>query len=208
MDVFAAAECPKRHYSNNCFASEAIYKVQFSAPAGGGKLYLLATLSMTSHSLVYLMFNFFLSSLPLNPLLNGWLTILGKLSLSLFLGGVVGWERQRDHKPAGLRTHILVSLGSTMFVMIPFHTEVSMTHSQIIQGVAQGIGFLGAGEIMRNPQARNGQEQISGLTSAAAIWVAAALGSIVGAGLYAIAIFGAIFTLVTLRVLKKLETKN
>lgn len=92
-----------------------------------------------------------------------------------------------------------------MFVMIPFHTEVSMTHSQIIQGVAQGIGFLGAGEIMRNPKATNGQAEISGLTSAAAIWVAAALGSIVGAGLYAIAIFGAIFTLITLKVLKKIE---
>lgn len=161
---------------------------------------------MTSFDL--LMFKSFLSSLLFNPLLHDWMTILGKLSLSLFLGGLIGWERQRDHKPAGLRTHILVSLGSTMFVMIPFHAEVPMTHSQIIQGVAQGIGFLGAGEIIRNPQARNGQEQISGLTSAAAIWVAASLGSIVGAGLYAIAVFGAIFTLITLRILKKIETRN
>jgi len=141
-------------------------------------------------------------------MLNDWLTILGKLSLSLCLGSLIGWERQRDHKPAGLRTHILVSLGSTMFVMIPFHSSVAMTHSQIIQGVAQGIGFLGAGEILRNPGAKNGQEEISGLTSAAATWVAAALGAIVGSGLYALAIFGAIFTLVTLRVLKKLEIKN
>ena len=151
-----------------------------------------------------------LTSIPVkviltNLLLKEYLIIFGKLSLSLLLGGLIGWERQRDHKPAGLRTHILVSLGSTMFVMIPFHTEVSMTHSQIIQGVAQGIGFLGAGEIMRNPKATNGQVEISGLTSAAAIWVAAALGLIVGAGLYAIAIFGAIFTLITLKVLKKIE---
>lgn len=139
-------------------------------------------------------------------IVHDWLTILVKLSLSLFLGSLIGWERQRDHKPAGLRTHILVSLGSTLFVMIPFHSEVAMTHGQIIQGVAQGIGFLGAGEILRNPQAKNGH-QISGLTSAAAIWVAAALGALVGAGLYAIAIFGAIFTLITLRVLKKIEVK-
>lgn len=151
------------------------------------------------------MFNSFPSLLLLNPLLSDWMIIFGKLSLSLFLGGLIGWERQQDHKPAGLRTHILVSLGSTMFVMIPFHAEVAMTHSQIIQGVAQGIGFLGAGEIIRNPRARNGQEQISGMTSAAAIWVAAALGSMVGAGLYAIAILGSIFTLVTLKILKKLE---
>ncbi len=151
-----------------------------------------------------------LTSIPANVILTNlllkeYLIIVGKLSLSLLLGGLIGWERQRDHKPAGLRTHILVSLGSTMFVMIPFHTEVSMTHSQIIQGVAQGIGFLGAGEIMRNPNATKGKVEISGLTSAAAIWVAAALGSIVGAGLYAIAIFGAIFTLITLKVLKKIE---
>jgi putative Mg2+ transporter-C (MgtC) family protein len=141
-------------------------------------------------------------------LLNDWLVILEKLSLSLLLGSLIGWERQRDHKPAGLRTHILVSLGSTMFVMIPFHSSVAMTHSQIIQGVAQGIGFLGAGEILRNPNAKNGQGEISGLTSAAATWVAAALGAIVGAGLYALAIFGAIFTLLTLKILKKLEIKS
>jgi len=141
------------------------------------------------------------------PIWQDWLTILGKLSLSLFLGGAIGWERQKGHKPAGLRTHILVSLGSTLFVMIPFHSASEITPSQVIQGVAQGIGFLGAGEIMRTPDRENGRIAASGLTSAAAIWVAASLGAIVGAGLYAMAIFGAIFTLVTLRVLKRVEKK-
>lgn len=139
------------------------------------------------------------------PIWQDWLTILGKLSLSLFLGGLIGWERQKGHKPAGLRTHILVSLGSSLFVMIPFHSSSGITPSQVIQGVAQGIGFLGAGEIMRTPDRENGRMEVSGLTSAAAIWVAASLGAIVGAGLYAMAIFGAIFTLVTLRVLKRIE---
>ena len=135
-----------------------------------------------------------------------WPIILVKLVLCLVVGGVIGLERQRDHKPAGLRTHMLVCLGSTLFVMIPFHTpNNSVNPSQIIQGVIQGIGFIGAGEILRRSDPNEKKVHIHGLTSAAAIWVTAALGVSIAAGLYTMTIFGTLFTLFTLKILKKVE---
>jgi len=137
---------------------------------------------------------------------NDWTTIVFKLIFCLLIGGLIGWERQREHKPAGLRTHILVCLGSTLFVMIPFHSpNSSMNPSQIIQGIIQGIGFLGTGEILRQSDQERNILAIHGLTSAAAIWVTAALGASIGAGLYTISIFGVVFTLITLKILKKIE---
>ncbi|MEE3716440.1 MgtC/SapB family protein [Tumidithrix elongata RA019] len=148
-------------------------------------------------------------------LMDDWLIVICKLSLSLFVGGLIGWERQLAHKPAGLRTHMLVSFGSTLFVMVPLHVGGFGVHpnpdalSRVIQGVTAGIGFLGAGEILH--QSRNNREtkrntvKVQGLTSAAAIWVSAALGVAVGAGLYAIGLIGAVFTLFTLKLIKYLE---
>jgi putative Mg2+ transporter-C (MgtC) family protein len=134
---------------------------------------------------------------------------------ALAIGGLIGLNRQREHKPAGLRTHMLVSLGSAMFVMIPIHlsTLANINSSEVlsrgvqgaIQGVATGIGFLGAGEILQNPRRDNGRNFISGLTSAAAIWVSSALGVTVGAGLYPMAVVGVIFSWLVLKVIKQFE---
>jgi putative Mg2+ transporter-C (MgtC) family protein len=150
--------------------------------------------------------------------MDDWLIVICKLSLSLFVGGLIGWERQLAHKPAGLRTHMLVSLGSTLFVMIPLHVAGFNAHpspdalSRVIQGVAAGVGFLGAGEILHQStmsrDSKRSKLKVQGLTSAAAIWVSAALGVAVGAGLYAIGILGAVFTLVTLKLIKYLEDRH
>ncbi len=147
--------------------------------------------------------------------LDDWLAIALKMFLALLIGGLIGWNRQREGKPAGLRTHMLVSLGSALFVMIPIYLNRidNVNNSEIlsrgiqgsIQGVATGIGFLGAGEILRQPSRSNGRERIFGLTSAAAIWVSSALGVAVGTGLYPIAILGVIFSWIVLKIIKQFE---
>ncbi|MBW4514157.1 MAG: MgtC/SapB family protein [Timaviella obliquedivisa GSE-PSE-MK23-08B] len=139
-----------------------------------------------------------------------WLTILIRLSLAILAGALIGLERELDDKPAGLRTHMLVSLGAAVFVLVGIQigtVEASADSiSRIIQGITAGIGFLGAGEII-NQVKQSGEVKVQGLTSAAAIWVSASLGVAAGCGLWAIALFGAIATLIILRVAKKLEGK-
>jgi putative Mg2+ transporter-C (MgtC) family protein len=147
--------------------------------------------------------------------LDDWLAIALKMFLALLIGGLIGWNRQRENKPAGLRTHMLVSLGSALFVMIPIYLNriESINNSEIlsrgiqgsIQGVAAGVGFLGAGEIIRQPSRGSGRDRIYGLTSAAAIWVSSALGVAVGTGLYPIAILGVIFSWIVLKIIKQFE---
>jgi putative Mg2+ transporter-C (MgtC) family protein len=102
-----------------------------------------------------------------------------RLVTAAVLGGLLGFERESKGKDAGLRTHMLVALGAAVFVLVP--AEVGMADGDIgrvIQGVATGIGFLGAGTILK----RTDQEQISGLTTAAGIWLTAAIGLSVGVG--------------------------
>ncbi|MGA7933128.1 MAG: MgtC/SapB family protein [Kovacikia sp.] len=138
--------------------------------------------------------------------LNNWLIILFNLSLSSLIGALIGRNRRREHKPAGMRTHMLVCLGSTIFVMIPFQDPHLITPSQVIQGVAQGIGFLGAGEILHQSDVeQEGKVRIKGLTSAAAIWASAALGTAVGAGFYPIALLGTCFVFFVLEVIHRFE---
>jgi len=137
------------------------------------------------------------------------LGIIFRLSLALLVGAIIGFERQLKHKPAGLRTHMLVSFGSALFVLVPL--QMSMVQqdydpiSRVIQGIAAGIGFLGGGEILRSPNKESGKEEIHGLTSAAAIWVSAALGITAGCGLWQMALIGGLLSFVVLRVIKKLE---
>lgn len=132
-----------------------------------------------------------------------------RLSLAIGLGGVIGWEREVDSKPAGLRTHMLVSLGSAMLVMTAVQTgmvqETANTVSRIIQGIVTGIGFLGAGEIFSISRTESGQMQIRGLTSAAAIWVSMAIGIAVGCGLWAMGLFATLAAFVILWGLKRVE---
>jgi putative Mg2+ transporter-C (MgtC) family protein len=141
--------------------------------------------------------------------LNDWLHVSLRLSLALLIGAIVGWNREVTGKPAGLRTHMLVSFGSALFVMVPIQLAGNQpSHdaiSRIIQGVATGIGFLGAGEILRQSDTQAGRIRIRGLTSAAAIWVSAALGVAIGAGLWQIGLIGSLLALITLSSVKKLE---
>lgn len=130
----------------------------------------------------------------------------------MFVGGIIGWERQLRHKPAGLRTHMLVSMGSALFVLIPLAMAKNENGldavERVIQGIAAGIGFLGGGEILRQSQQEIGKVEVHGLTSAAAIWVSAALGTAAGCGLWQLALIGALMSLFVLRVIKKLERRS
>ena len=104
---------------------------------------------------------------------------LASLLLAVALGAVVGFERERIHKPAGLRTHMLVSLGSCLFTIIS--TSFSTTPAQIAAGIVAGIGFIGAGTIWAE------KDKVQGITTAASLWATAAVGITVGVGDYALA---------------------
>jgi putative Mg2+ transporter-C (MgtC) family protein len=102
-----------------------------------------------------------------------------RLGFAAAIGWLLGAERESLGKAAGTRTHVLVALGAAMFVIIP--AEIGLTEGdlgRVIQGVATGVGFLGAGTILK----RTDQEEITGLTTAATIWLTAAIGLAAGAG--------------------------
>lgn len=140
---------------------------------------------------------------------NDWLNICLRLGLALLIGGIIGWERQIKRKPAGLRTHMLVSLGSAIFTIIIIQVSGEKINvealSRVIQGIATGIGFVGAGEILRQSPQKSQSVEIHGLTSAAAIWVAAALGIASGCGLWQLGLTATMLTLLVLYVFKKIE---
>ncbi|MCC5626593.1 MgtC/SapB family protein [Nostoc sp. CHAB 5715] len=133
---------------------------------------------------------------------NDWLNISFRLCLALLIGAIIGLERQVRRKPAGLRTHMLVSFGSAVFTLIIMQTDGSQSNrdaiSRVIQGIAAGVGFLGAGEIVRQSSQESQRLEIHGLTSAAAIWVSAALGIAAGCGLWQLALIGALLTFLVL----------
>ncbi|MBD3885070.1 MgtC/SapB family protein [Phormidium tenue FACHB-886] len=141
---------------------------------------------------------------PIDP--SDWFIILARVSLAIFTGGLVGLERQLEHKPAGLRTHMLVSLGAAMFVMTGLQLGAGTDNvGRVMQGIVAGIGFLGAGEIFAKSRTNPHEVKIQGLTSAAAIWVSASLGVASGVGLWQIALTGAIATVFILQVVKLVE---
>lgn len=115
-----------------------------------------------------------------------------KLGLALLIGTIIGAEREYKNKSAGLRTLILICLGSTLFTIISGSLGAENETGRIASNIVTGIGFLGAGAIMREGLT------VSGLTTASSIWVTAALGMAVGAGEYHLAVFA---TLVVLAVL-------
>ena len=111
------------------------------------------------------------------------LDLLVKLALAVFLGGIIGFEREINGKPAGLRTNILICLGATLLMDLSTRIGLIDGHrvgdpARIAAQVVSGVGFLGAGTIMHS------QGMVTGLTSAATIWVVAAIGMTVGAGFY------------------------
>src|SRR5215813_3554945 len=125
-----------------------------------------------------------------------------RLLVAMLLGGVVGIQREWTGKPAGLRTHMLVALGAALFVLAPVESGMTSADlSRVIQGLATGIGFIGGGAILKLSE----EHKIRGLTSAAAIWMTAAMGVAVGLGRLWMAILGAILTWFILSVVGKIE---
>jgi len=126
---------------------------------------------------------------------NRLLIVLVRVFAAILLGAVVGIERERAGKPAGLRTHMLVSLGTAVVVIACQDTGMSLDGlSRVIQGMVTGIGFIGAGTILK----LNEQREIQGLTTAAGLWMTAAIGVAAGLGILGVAVIG---TLVTVLVL-------
>lgn len=128
-----------------------------------------------------------------------------RLSVAAFLGGVVGLERQQRHKSAGLRTHILVSLGSCLIMLISYKLYAGVQGltnadpARLAAQVVSGIGFLGAGTIMKEGLT------IKGLTTAASLWVVAGVGLAVGAGYYVGAVATTVLSVLALTFLPRFE---
>jgi len=120
-----------------------------------------------------------------------------RLLLAAVLGGVIGFQREMSHKPAGLRTHILICMGSTLFTVVSvLGFTGNVDPSRIAAGVVTGIGFIGAGVIFRGMRG----DKVMGITTAASIWVTAAVGIAAGAGLYIIAVATTIITVLVLMI--------
>ncbi|MGA7915520.1 MAG: MgtC/SapB family protein [Candidatus Acidiferrales bacterium] len=129
--------------------------------------------------------------------------ILLRLILAAFLGGVIGLERQLRHKPAGIRTNMLICFGAALFTIISYVMagEVTGDHTRIAAQIIPGIGFIGAGVVIRERGA------VLGITSAATIFVMASIGMAVGAGMLGTAIFATLLVLVALVALGILEDR-
>jgi putative Mg2+ transporter-C (MgtC) family protein len=123
-----------------------------------------------------------------------------RLLIAALLAAVIGYEREASGKSAGLRTHMLVSLASAVFVLAPLEAGMSLSDlSRVIQGVAAGIGFIGAGAILKG----HSESEIYGLTTAAGLWMTAAAGMAVGVGRFGLALFSVAFAWVILAVLAR-----
>jgi putative Mg2+ transporter-C (MgtC) family protein len=125
-----------------------------------------------------------------------------RLLLAGLLGGLVGFQREQAGKAAGLRTHMLVALGSAFFVMIPQQAGMSIADlSRVLQGIITGVGFLGAGTILKRPT----EEHIEALTTAAGLWLTAAVGSAAGMGREASAMLGTVLAFLILALLPRIK---
>ncbi len=132
-------------------------------------------------------------------------TVIGvRLILAIALGAAIGYERESRGKDAGLRTHMLVSLGAALFILVPVVSGMEENAvSRVMQGVVSGIGFLGAGAILKQEK----ENIVKGLTTAASIWVAAAVGISAGYGRVATAVAATVIALFVLAVLGRLERR-
>ena len=136
-----------------------------------------------------------------------FLNILIRLVLAFLLGGILGFERERKGRSAGLRTHILVCAGSCLIMLVSlymydlFRDKTALDPARIAAGVITGIGFLGAGTIIRSAH------EVKGLTTAASVWISAAIGLAVGCGFFHGAFITTGIAFITLYCLKPLEKK-
>jgi len=130
--------------------------------------------------------------------------ILLRLGLSLVLGGVIGFERERDNQPAGLRTHMILVIGACLAMILSINMGVISGNdpARIAAQVISGIGFLGAGAILRYGF------NVKGLTTATTLWTMAIVGLVLGAGYYWVAIISTVVMLVVLAALDQIEKKH
>lgn len=125
-----------------------------------------------------------------------------RLGLAALLGAVIGFQRERVHSVAGLRTHMLVSVGAAFFVLATIQAGSSAADvSRVIQGLTAGVGFLGAGAILKMGE----KGQVHGLTTAASIWLIAAIGTGAGLGHLWLPVLGAVFGWLILGPIGRLE---
>jgi putative Mg2+ transporter-C (MgtC) family protein len=147
----------------------------------------------------------------INELKNGIPTaveierVIFRMIVAALLGAVIGYQREVAGKPAGLRTHMLVSLGTALFVLVALEADFEKADvSRIIQGLAAGIGFLGAGAILKITE----EHRITGLTTAAGIWMTAAVGVAVGLGRWGSAALSVLLTWMILSILGRFESNH
>ncbi len=137
-------------------------------------------------------------------------TVFGKLFIAAILGGFIGWEREKRGRPAGLRTHLLLCVGVTLMMLVSEHIFVNyqvyksdsvlrIDPARIAAQVVTGVGFLGAGTIMRF------RASVRGLTTAASLWIVSGIGLAVGSGFILPAVFTTIIAITTLIFLPKVE---
>lgn len=127
-------------------------------------------------------------------------TITIRLLMAALLGGILGFEREQRGKAAGMKTHMLVAIGSALFVLIPMQAGLSESEiSRVVQGVIAGIGFLGAGAILKGAD----EKDLKGLTTAASIWLTAAIGVAAGLGRESSAILCTLLALMILVIVPK-----
>ena len=124
----------------------------------------------------------------------GYLDVFFRLGAAVLVGAVIGFDREIRDKPAGLRTLTLVSLGSAVFTMTAVDSGAADSASRVIQGIVTGVGFLGAGTIIRGKT----EESVRGLTTAASVWLAAAIGVACGLAYWPLVLLASVFGLLVL----------
>ncbi|GAB4558366.1 MAG: MgtC/SapB family protein [Rhizobacter sp.] len=131
--------------------------------------------------------------------------LLVRLLLAAVLGGVLGYEREQKGKAAGVRTHMLVAMGAALFVLVPQQGGMQLADmSRVMQGVIAGIGFLGAGAIIKS----HSEENVQGLTTAAGVWMTAAIGIACGLGRESTAVLGTLLALAVLALVPRMVERT
>jgi len=137
------------------------------------------------------------------PDVRQMVSLVTRLLTAMILGALIGAQRERSGKPAGLRTHMLVAMGGALFVLAPLEAGMELEGiSRVIQGIVTGIGFIGAGAILKLQDKR----EIEGLTTAAGIWMTAAVGIAAGLGHLGLALVSTVLTWITLSIIGKIES--
>ncbi|MFO2464247.1 MgtC/SapB family protein [Pseudomonas sp. 15FMM2] len=127
-----------------------------------------------------------------------------RLLFAALLGGILGFEREHKGKAAGVRTHMLVAMGAALFVLVPQISGAEAdAMSRVVQGVIAGIGFLGAGTILKG-KAQDAEENVKGLTTAAGLWMTAAIGVAAGMGKESTAVLSTVLALVVFSVMPRI----